>query len=197
MRGKQGGSFNRSLFLIFGLLAVSCNQQQAVREQASPAKDEPVTSSAGERVASPPAGPSSSPESAESSGVHRDHNPRHGGTFFMALDGLHHLEGILVPPATFRVYLYDVHTRPLASQELSKAEGKVVWGDSSDAPQIPLHPSPDGQCLEAVLGEPARFPVTLTLRLRFPGSPSEARPELFTFPFSHYSGQYAERPDHH
>src|ERR1700686_705280 len=46
----------------------------------------------------------STPAAAEK-GAHMDHKSKHGGTFFMALDNKHHLEGILVPPGTFRVYL--------------------------------------------------------------------------------------------
>jgi hypothetical protein len=34
--------------------------------------------------------------------AHFDHNPKHGGIFFMSMDYEHHLEGVLLPPGTFR-----------------------------------------------------------------------------------------------
>ncbi|MBI4463999.1 MAG: hypothetical protein HY647_04780 [Acidobacteria bacterium] len=185
-----------SVLLIFGLLAISCNRQQAIGEDVPPTKEGTVARSTESHPVQPTAKPSPAPESTPSPGEHRDHDPKHGGTFFMALDDKHHLEGVLLPPAAFRVYLYDAYSRPLPPQELKEAEGKVLWGDSLDAPPIPLRLAADLQCLEAVLDTPARFPVTLTLVLKLPGSSPEARPELFTFPFSHYSEHHAEDPGH-
>ena len=181
--------------LLWGFLASSCNQQRSLPADA-PASG--AQSAARPPQASPTelaAEPAASPTHVATDDGHQDHDPRHGGTFFMALDGIHHLEGILVPPATFRVYVYDTHTSPISGGELQKAEGKVLWGDSPDAPEIVLRPASDGECLEAELGEPARFPVTLTLLLRFPGAPPQSRPELFTFPFSHYSHTHSGSSD--
>jgi hypothetical protein len=117
---------------------------------------------------------------------HRDHNPKHGGTFFMALDMKHHLEGVLERPGTFRVYLYDAISRPEVPARVKLASGKVEWGDSDPAPQTPLKLSKDGRTLEAAF-EKANPPITVTLRVRFPGSPLNSRPELFTFIFRDYS----------
>lgn len=120
-------------------------------------------------------------------GAHQDHNPKHGGTFFMAMDNHHHLEGVLERPGIFRVYLYDGHTRPLAPDKMKLASGRVLVGDSDDPPEIPLTLSRDGRTLEAVLDGGTKLPVTLTLLLRFPGMARDAKPELFTFPFGEYS----------
>ena len=121
------------------------------------------------------------------SGEHEDHEPKHGGTFFMAMNNHHHLEGVLEAPGIFRLYLYDSYTQPLALDKMKQAGGKVLVGESDDAPEIPLRLSRDGKTLEAALGGKTRLPVTLTLLMRFPGMARDARPELFTFPFREYS----------
>ena len=184
------------VLLLLGLGASSCNQQRSLPADASGNGAQSTARPPQASPTEPAAEPAVSSARAATDDGHQDHDPRHGGTFFMALDGIHHLEGILVPPATFRVYVYDTHTSPISGGELQKAEGKVLWGDSPGAPEIALHAAPDGESLEAELGEPARFPVTLTLLLRFPGAPPQSRPELFTFPFSHYSHPPSGSSDH-
>ena len=116
-------------------------------------------------------------------GAHQDHNSKHGGTFFMALDNKHHIEGLLESPGVFEVYLYDDHTRPVSRRELNQARMTVIWGEQDGAPKIDLKPRSDGTLLEARAPGAMHFPVTLTLLVHFPGSAASAKPELFTFPF--------------
>jgi hypothetical protein len=118
-----------------------------------------------------------------------DHKSKHGGTFFMALDNKHHLEGILVPPGTFRVYLYDDHTKPLKVEETRQASGTVQIGESDDAPKIDLTPGKKKETLEASLGNGVKFPVTLTLLLHLPGMDPDAKPELFNFTFLQFTDE--------
>ncbi len=180
----------RSIFFLIpmlGLLLMSCSTENPSATQVS---DSP----AGQLPESSGAAPVSIPEPVRQiqPGEHRDHNPKHGGTFFMALDNKHHLEGVLLPSGTFCVYLYDAHTQPLGHAELHQTSGVVQWGDSDGAPETLLAVDEDAHRLEAAFGQEVEFPVTLTLLLRLPGSPPDAKPELFTFPFSHYSEQTSD-----
>jgi hypothetical protein len=129
--------------------------------------------------------------------AHEDHNPKHGGTFFMAMDNRHHLEGLLVVPGVFRLYIYDSHTKPVSLAELKKASGTVQWGDAADAPQSTLAVAKNGEYLEATPPKTLKLPVELTLRMRLPGESPKAKPELFTFPFSHYSEPQVESAHEH
>src|SRR3712207_471328 len=47
--------------------------------------------------------------------THQDHNPRHGGTFFMVADGYHHIEGTYPRQGRFQLYAYDDHTRAISA----------------------------------------------------------------------------------
>lgn len=119
---------------------------------------------------------------------HSNHTPQHGGIFFMALDYKHHLEGVLLEPGTFKVYLYDAYTKPLPVDKVSMASGTLQIGDANDAPIIPLVVAKDRQTLQADLSKQVKLPVNITLSLRFPDSKPDARPEVFTFHFDHYCG---------
>jgi hypothetical protein len=118
---------------------------------------------------------------------HQDHNSHHGGVFFMALDKKHHLEGLLEKPGTFRVYFYDAYTHPLPFAQLKQVNAKVLWSDADNAPETALTISKDGKSLEASKPD-LKLPATLTLLVRFPGASPDSKPELFTFPFTKYSG---------
>jgi hypothetical protein len=124
---------------------------------------------------------------------HTNHIPQHGGVFFMALDNKHHLEGVLLPSRMFRVYLYDAYTKPLSAAKVTQASGTVQIGESDNAPRVPLVVGKDGRTLEASLGEDLKLPVTLTLSLHLPDVAPNARPEVFTFPFSHFIAEDAPR----
>ena len=52
---------------------------------------------------------------------HEDHTAKHGGTFFMAPDNWHHLEGTYPEPGRFVLYVYDNYSQPLAPGSLNGA----------------------------------------------------------------------------
>lgn len=131
--------------------------------------------------------PTSEPEQRVHGPEHSDHNPRHGGIFFMALDMEHHLEGTLSPPGTVRIYLYNARTQSLDTEGVKAASGTVHLGEFPDPPGIPLGVGDEGLSLVAELESEVEFPLALTLLLHFPGADPGGRPELFNFIFDNYS----------
>jgi hypothetical protein len=121
---------------------------------------------------------------------HGNHNPQHGGQFFMAPDNWHHLEGTYPRAGIFRLYLYDDFTKPLARDQVRKVAGTAVLqvADSAmratkDGTSFTLVPAGRGQYLEARIGN-VSFPVQLAAKLKFQAAAPEHR---FDFTFTSYS----------
>jgi Heavy metal binding domain len=116
--------------------------------------------------------------------AHGDHNPKHGGQFFMASDNWHHVEGTVPRPGVFRLYVYDDFTRPLPTARLREvhARASVTNGNGAEAPDgrsIRLVPSNDGRSLEARVA--LTVPINLVVRLSFGSDSPEQR---FDFAFA-------------
>jgi len=107
---------------------------------------------------------------------HGNHNPQHGGQFFMAPDNTHHLEGTLPSTRLFRVYLYDDYARPLTSARFKAVRGRVEVGGRS----IPLTAAAAGSYLDARLDGLA-LPARMTARLQIKPDAPEYRFD-FAFP---------------
>jgi hypothetical protein len=117
---------------------------------------------------------------------HMNDKPKHGGLFFMAQDGVHHVEGLLLPSHIFRLYIYDMYADPLAPEKMKEAKGTIQVGQSSSAAKIPLMLSREEETMQAALRQDLAPPVTVTLFIHFPDSPQD-KPEKFTFHFKDYS----------
>src|SRR5581483_10790528 len=86
---------------------------------------------------------------------HGNHNPQHGGQFFMAPDNWHHLEGTYPSAGLFRVFFYDDYTKPLPRAQQKDVSGEVVVNGKS----FPLTPAANGRYLEAKVG--TELPVAM------------------------------------
>jgi hypothetical protein len=123
--------------------------------------------------------------------VHGDHNPKHGGIFFMAPDNWHHLEGTYPAAGRFRVYVYDDFSRPLSRDDARKVRGRVVTKETFDSKtgttrelaSAPLTLAPNGAFFEARI-EKLALPAKLTAKIAFRSGDKESR---FDFTFQEYS----------
>lgn len=111
--------------------------------------------------------------------AHGDHNPRHGGQFFMASDKWHHVEGTYPREGQFRLFMYDNFTQPL---ELTGVIGRVFMrednGRELDVSALKL--SADGNVLEAAVAA-GPFPLKMTAKIKFKPQTPEERFD-FAFP---------------
>src|SRR5688500_9828108 len=106
--------------------------------------------------------------------AHGDHNPKHGGIFFMAPDNWHHLEGAYPTAGRFRVYVYDDFSKPLSMAQARKVRGRVVTKETFDAKtgrtrelaSTPLVLAKNGAFFEARIETPA-LPLRLTAKIAF------------------------------
>ena len=119
--------------------------------------------------------------------AHGNHNPQHGGSFFMAPDSWHHIEGALPGPGVFRVYLYNDFTLPLKPALFRAVKGRIVTEQTFDnatkktteITSFPLVPMPGGKYFEAKIGKTA-LPASMTARMKFTADGPEY-PFDFTF----------------
>lgn len=118
---------------------------------------------------------------------HGNHNPQHGGQFFMAPDNWHHLEGTYPRARTFRLYLYDDYARPLPPAAMKRVQARVVTRETfdpatkktTDVTAFPLRVSRDGAYLEARV-DTAALPAEMTAKVRIKPDAPEYRFD-FTF----------------
>ena len=118
---------------------------------------------------------------------HGNHNPQHGGQFFMAADNWHHVEGTYPRTGVFRLYIYDDYARPLSAADLKKVAARVVTKEqydartrtSTDVTAFTLRPSRDAAYLEAGVTGVA-FPAAMTAKVKIKPDAPEYRFD-FTF----------------
>ncbi len=118
---------------------------------------------------------------------HGNHNPQHGGQFFMAADNWHHVEATYPRAGVFRLYVYDDYARPLSAADLKKVTARVVTDErydartrtSTDVTAFTLRPSRNAAYLEAsVTG--VKFPAAMTAKVKIKPDAPEYRFD-FTF----------------
>lgn len=123
--------------------------------------------------------------------AHGNHNPQHGGQFFMAQDYWHHVEGVYPSPGVFRLYLYDDYTKPLAAAKVKAVKARLVTKEETDpktfvtkeVASVPLTVAADGAYLEAAI-DPLTLPANLTMQAVFEPNGKEQR---FDFAFAGFS----------
>jgi hypothetical protein len=109
--------------------------------------------------------------------AHGDHNPRHGGQFFMAADKWHHLEGTYPSPGLVRLYFFDNFTKPIVPKGMT---GRIVVEDNGkEIASFPLAPAKNGPTLEAQV-KGAQLPLLVAAKIQFDAKTPEQRFD-FTF----------------
>jgi Heavy metal binding domain len=121
--------------------------------------------------------------------AHGNHNPQHGGQFFMAPDNWHHVEGAYLSTGVFRLYLYDDFTKPLPLDQVRAVTARIVTKQTFDTATKTTKELAaaslvrNGRFLEARIGKLA-LPAQMTAKVSFKkGGPEH----VFDFAFEGFS----------
>src|SRR4051794_6148767 len=113
---------------------------------------------------------------------HGDHNPKHGGSFFMVSNNWH-LEVTHPAASVFRLYIYDNYSKPFSPPALSARIIETSSGTGKPTVvAIPFSPTGRGYYEARVPG--AAMPATIVAMVRFEAADKEHR---FDFTFQDYS----------
>jgi hypothetical protein len=120
--------------------------------------------------------------------AHGNHNPRHGGIFFMAPDNWHHLEGTYPAAGLFRLHLYDDFARPLPPERIVEASGRLITkeefdtgtGTMREVSVFMLERAGEGRYMEARLDD-LPLPAEMIVKIRLKPDGPEHRFD-FVFP---------------
>src|SRR5207302_10024265 len=115
---------------------------------------------------------------------HGNHNPQHGGQFFMAPDYWHHLEGVYPRPGVFQLHVYDDYSKPLSVAQLRLVSARVL----TSGREVRLALTRGGD-FQASVGDVA-LPAQITANVTFTPGGAEHR---FDFTFAAYSADAGGR----
>src|SRR5262249_1930573 len=119
---------------------------------------------------------------------HGNHNPQHGGLFFMAPDNWHHVEGTYPQNGRFVLYVYDDYAKPLPAAKMGQVKARVVTKETFDSQTkttnevsaFPLTLSKSGTHFEARI-DPVAPPANMTAKVTVqPGGPEYRFDYAFT-----------------
>ena len=138
----------------------------------------------GQESVLPGACPDGSPmQKKYASRAHGNHNPQHGGLFFMAADNTHHLEGAYLSTGTFRMYFYDEFTKPQTLANMKSYKATLMVKDARSGHDTTYSLVRSGRYLQAQIGK-LPFPVEMWAKVTFAAGGKDNR---FDFTFAAYS----------
>ena len=115
-------------------------------------------------------------------GAHEVHDGQYGGTFFMAPNKTHHIEGIYSKDCGFRLVLFNAHTQPINVNRFG-AFVKYIPEDE-DTPEAfrILSPAHEGSVLKVSSNPKIKGEFDVELYVSFPGSDE---PSMFNIRVKH------------
>ena len=138
----------------------------------------------GQESMSPGTCPDGSPmQKKYASRAHGNHNPQHGGVFFMASDNTHHLEGAYLPSGVFRMYFYDEFTKPQKLADMKGINATLMVKNSRTGKDATYSLVRSGRYLQATIGK-LPLPAEMYAKVKFTPDGNDNR---FDFAFPAYS----------
>jgi heavy metal-binding protein len=119
---------------------------------------------------------------------HGDHNPKHGGQFFMAPNNWH-IEGTHPAPGVIRLFVYDDYSRPTVSPTFSGRIISITPTGRDGRPgtpttvDMPFQAAPRRPYLEARAPQ-LGLPAIIAVKVRFKPDEPETRFDFFFLEYS-------------